>query len=90
MTSHAEWIAIDPERAADSLQEAVEKVNSAEGEVTLDFSAVRRIDAPAARAVEQLAVAESRPVKLVLHAVNGDIYKVLKLLQLTARFTFGS
>jgi len=90
MTTHAEWIKIDPERILDTLQqEAVDKVNSAQGEATLDFSSVARIDSNVVGAMEQLAgLAEDRSVKLVLRAVNGDIYKVLKLLKLTERFSF--
>jgi len=90
MTSKAEWIHIDPERVLDALQqEAVEKVNSGQGEAILDFSSVRRIDSNVAGAMEQLAgLAEDRSVKVVLRAVNADIYKVLKLLKLTQRFSF--
>ena len=90
MTTNAVWIKVDPERPAHALQqEAVDKVNSAQGEVTLDFSSVLRIDSNVVGAMEQLAgLAEQRSVKVVLRAVNGDIYKVLKLLKLTERFSF--
>jgi anti-anti-sigma regulatory factor len=90
MTSTAEWIKIDPERILHALQqEAVDKVNSAQGEVTLDFSSVLRIDSNVVGAMEQLAgLAGQRSVKVVLRAVNVDIYKVLKLLKLTQRFSF--
>jgi anti-anti-sigma regulatory factor len=90
MISNAEWIKIDPERVLHALrQEAVDKVNSAPGEVILDFSSVRRIDSNAAGALEQLAdLAGDRSVKVVLRAVNVDIYKALKLLKLTQRFSF--
>ena len=78
MTTNAEWI-----------QEVVEKVNHAEGEVVLDFSAVQRIDSNAVKALEELAgLADGRSVKVVLRAVNMDIYRVLKLLKLTRRFSF--
>ena len=78
MTTSAAWI-----------QEAVEKVNRGESDVTLDFSSVLRIDGDAAGALEELAVlADGRSVKVVLRAVNTDIYRVLKLLKLTDRFTF--
>jgi len=33
-------------------------------------------------------LAEERSVKVVLHSVNVDIYRVLKQLKLTERFTF--
>ena len=48
MTTNAEWIKIDPERVFQTLQqEAADKVNSAPGEVILDFSSVLRIDSHA-------------------------------------------
>jgi len=71
------------------IQEAVEKVNRGESEVILDFSSVLRIDGNAVRALEELAgLAEGRSVKVVLRAVNVGIYRVLKLLKLTQRFSF--
>jgi anti-anti-sigma regulatory factor len=64
-------------------------VNRAEGEAVLDFSSVLRIDANAVRALEELAgLADDRSVKVVLRAVNMDIYMVLKLLRLAERFSF--
>jgi len=91
MTSHAEWIKIDPQQVLQGLREAAEKVGTAQGEATVDFSAVRRIDSPAAEALDQLAgLAGERSVQVVLRGVNTDIYKVLKLLKLTERFSFRS
>jgi anti-anti-sigma regulatory factor len=78
MKTNAAWI-----------QEASEKVNRGEGEVVLDLSAVRRIDSTEVGALEDLAaLAGRKSVKVVLRAVNTDIYRVLKLLKLTDRFTF--
>ncbi len=90
MTTNAQWIKLDPERVVLALhQEAVEKVNHAEGEVVLDFSGVRRIDSSVVRGLEELAgLADDKSVKVVLRAVNMDIYRVLKLLKLTHRFSF--
>ena len=52
-----------------------------DGEVTLDFSSVRRIDPGALRAMEELArMADEKDVKVVLRGVNVDVYKVLKLV----------
>ena len=48
MTTNAAWI-----------QEVVEKVNRGESDVTLDFSAVRRIDSTEVGALEDLAAAPS-------------------------------
>jgi anti-anti-sigma regulatory factor len=90
MTTHAEWIKIDPERLLCALrQEAVENINNGLGEVILDFSSVHRVDSIAVEALEELSgLAEARSVKIALHAVNLDVYKVLKLLKLTQRFSF--
>ena len=71
------------------IQEAIEKVNRGETEVMLDFSAVPRIDSHAIGALEELAgLADGKSVKVVLRAVNTDVYRVLKQLKLTQRFTF--
>jgi anti-anti-sigma regulatory factor len=90
MTTNPVRIAVDPEAVVHTLQhDAVEKVNRAEGEVILDFSRVRRIDPGVVRAMKELAdLADGRSVKVVLRAVNVDVYKVLKLLKLTGRFSF--
>ena len=78
MTANAAWI-----------REGIEKVSRGESDVMVDFSAVPRIDGNAAGALEELAaLADGRSVKVVLRAVNSDIYRVLKLLNLTTRFTF--
>jgi anti-anti-sigma regulatory factor len=71
------------------IQEAIEKVNRGEREVMLDFSSVRRIDTNMVGALEELArLAGSTSAKVVLRAVNVDIYGVLKQLKLAQRFTF--
>ncbi len=85
----AVWMKIESDRIADSLREAREKLDTAGGEVVLDFSSVRRIDAPAIKALQEFAAAaEEKSVKVALRAVNADVYKVLKLVRLAARFSF--
>jgi len=80
---------IDERRVALALKEAGEKLDSAEGEAVLDFSSVRRIDPSALRAMEEFAhIADEKAVKVVLRGLNVDIYKVLKLMKLTRRFSF--
>ena len=50
---------------------------------------MRRIDPSALRAMEDFAgIADDKGVKVVLRGVNVDIYKVLKLVKLTSRFSF--
>jgi anti-anti-sigma regulatory factor len=71
------------------IQEAIEKVNRGESQVVLDFSSVLRVDADVVGAMEELAgLADGKSVKVVLRAVNTDVYRVFKLLKLTQRFTF--
>jgi anti-anti-sigma regulatory factor len=80
---------IDSKHVVESLQEAAEQVAGAEGEVSLDFSSVLRIDADAAGALERLVdLADQRSATVVLRGVNMEIYKVLTLLDLTRRFSF--
>ena len=88
MTMNAEWLEIDGEGVVQALQAASETLNTAKGDVVLDFSSVRRIDPSALRALEGLAAAaDEKAVKVVLRGVNVDIYKVLKLVKLTSRFS---
>jgi len=85
----AVWIKIDEERVVQGLQEAGKKLDSAEGEVVVDFSSVRRIDPSAVRAMEKLAaIADDKTVRVVLRGVGVEIYKVLKLVKLARRFSF--
>jgi anti-anti-sigma regulatory factor len=89
MATIALFLNIDRERVASSVKEAVEKLDSAEGEAVLDFSSVLRIDSTAMRALEGLAHrADEKAIKVVLRSVNVDVYKVLKLVKLTRRFSF--
>ena len=83
------WIKINEERVVEGLQEAGEKLDSAEGEVVVDFSSVGRIDSSAIRALEGFAdAADDKGVKVVLCGVNVDVYKVLKLVKLGSRLSF--
>ncbi len=80
---------IDGEEVTSALQQAEAKLDSVNGELVLDFSAVRRIDASALRTMQELATAaEEKAIALRLRGVNVDIYKVLKLAGLTAPFSF--
>lgn len=80
---------VDGERIVPALQQACEKLDTANGQLVLDISGVRRVDPAALSALEELAaMADGRGVKLALRGVNVDVYKVLKLARLAARFTF--
>lgn len=79
----------DEERIVQVLQETVDKLDSAEDEVVLDFTSVRRIGPGALRGMEDFAsTAESKGVRVVLCGVSVSIYKVLKLVNLAPRFSF--
>jgi anti-anti-sigma regulatory factor len=76
-------------RLIPALQEAAERLDGAAGELILDFVSVPRIDSSALRAIERLAsIADTKAVKVALRGVNVDVYKVLKLVKLTSRFSF--
>ena len=82
---------IEDERAVQALQDAGNKLDRADGEVMIDFSAVRRIDTSALNALEEFAnKADDKAVKVALHGVNVDVYRVLKLVKLAQRFTFAN
>ncbi|MBV9608294.1 MAG: anti-sigma factor antagonist [Acidobacteria bacterium] len=87
----ASWLKVDAERVVQTLEEACEKVESADGDLVLDFSSLTRLDAAAISALEDLAAAaDQKGIKIALRGVNVDIYKVLKLVRLTQRFSFRS
>ena len=91
MAMIAVWLKIDEERVVQALQEAGEKLDRVEGEVVLDFSSVRRIDASALRAMEEfVGIADDKGVNVALRGVNVGVYKVLKLVKLASRFSFVS
>jgi len=91
MAMIAVWLKIDEESVVQALKEAGEKMDTVDGEVALDFSSVHRIDPTALRAMEEFAgLADGKGVKVALRGVNVGVYKVLKLVRLTPRFSFVS
>jgi anti-anti-sigma regulatory factor len=85
----ADTTSIEEKRVAHVVEDARSRLRSADGELVLDFSCVRRIDACGIHEMEQLALsAEENDVKLVLRGVNVELYKVLKLVKLAPRFSF--
>lgn len=71
------------------LEKALEKLAASESEMVLDLTPVHRVDAEALRLMEKLAgAAGEKAVKVVLRGVNVGIYKTLKLVKLTPRFSF--
>ena len=89
MAMIAVFLNIDGEHVAAALRDAGEQLDEAEGEAVLDFSSVSRIDSMALRALQELAdVADQKALRLALRGVNVRVYKVLKLVKLTRRFSF--
>ena len=89
MAMIAAWIKVEDERVPQSLQAAGERLDSVDGEVVLDFSSVRRIDASDLQALEDLVKqADEKGVKVGLRGVNVSVYKVFKLVNLASRFSF--
>jgi anti-anti-sigma regulatory factor len=84
---------IDEDRALEALRELAQKLDGAHCEVVLDFSSVQRVDSSVIDALADLARIANKndkATKLVLRNVNVNVYKVLKLVKLTGRFTFVS
>lgn len=89
MAMIAVWLKIDEARVVGALQEAGEKLEGVEGEVVLDFSSVPRIDSSAIRAMDEFVdIADRKGIKIGLHGLGVDVYKVLKLVRLASRFSF--
>jgi len=89
VTSIPMYLAIDGERVAEALQEAGATLDSANGELVLDFASVRRVDPGALKALQELAAcADDKGVRVILRGVKVDVYKVLKLARLAPRFSF--
>jgi anti-anti-sigma factor len=89
MTMNTIWLTVNESNVGPVLQEVREKFRTSDNEVVLDFEPMRRIDSCALRAMERLATAaEDKSIRVVIHGVNVNVYKVLKLTKLAARFSF--
>lgn len=88
MSPVAEWWKVDGDNVAQSLQNALEKLSSADGELVLDLSAVIRLQTDALSTLGHIAsTAESQKIKVGLRGLSVDAYRVLKLAGLSPRFT---
>jgi anti-anti-sigma regulatory factor len=91
MATIAVWLKIDEEHVVQALQEAGETLDSAEGDLLLDFSSMRRIEPSTLKVMEEFAgIADGKGVKVILRGVNVDVYRVFKLVKLASRFSFVS
>ncbi len=89
MTTNTVRLDVNGESLIRALDGAFAALDTAGGEVFLDFSGVERIDPGAIRAMEKYsAAAKEKGVRVVLRGVHGGVYKVLKLSKLAARFSF--
>ena len=80
---------VDDKRTLQILEDACEKVETAENELLVDLSAVLRLDPHAISTLNNLSArANDKNVKVVLRGLSVDIYKVLKLVNLANRFSF--
>jgi len=71
------------------VEEAGNMLAAADGELAIDFSSVRRVDAQMIRRLEELAgKAEGKGVRLALRGVDVDLYKVFKQVKLSSRIDF--
>lgn len=85
----AEIHKINAQHAVESLRAAREKLDAVNVETVLDFTSVLQIDPPVLRELEALAIlADESNDRICLLHVNVEIYKVLKLAKLSARFNF--
>lgn len=89
MPANAVWVKIDEATFTQKLQEICARVAGGDGEIVLDLSSVHRISTDSLKAMEQLArTAGEKDSRVALRGVNVDVYKVLKLAKLAARFSF--
>jgi anti-anti-sigma regulatory factor len=89
MTTNGTWFKVDEKHTMQDLQTAANSVDWADSELVIDCSELRRLDPHAVATLEALAnKADEQQVKVVLHGVKVDVYKVLRLVKLTARFSF--
>lgn len=89
MTMMAAILTVDDERVVQVLEEACQTLDTADGELVLDFSSVARLQPAAISALQTLAaMADQKAVKLVCRGVKVSVYRVLKLVKLAQRLSF--
>lgn len=91
MATVALWLKIEEKNLVPGLIEAEDHLDTGEGEIVLDISSVGRVDSAGIMALEKFAnLADDQGVRVGLCGVNVDVYKVLKLVRLSNRFSFVS
>lgn len=80
---------LETEHFVEILEDARKRLDSAEGEMIIDFSTVSRISPAAIGTLEELArLADAKAVRLVMRGVGVEVYKVLKLMKVASRFSY--
>ncbi len=83
------WLKVDGGHVARDFHEACERLHTTDEDVVLDLSSVSRLDPEAVRSIERFAArAQEKAIKVALRGVNVEVYKVLKLMNLSPHFTF--
>ena len=89
MATIAVLLKADEKNLSDILRGARQKLESEGGELVVDLSSLRRVDASSLLAMQEFAtMAQGEGAKLVLRGVSVDLYRVMKLVKLTAAFSF--
>ena len=71
------------------LQLLAKKLERDPQDVTLDFSSLPRLTSQSLQALEGFAhTADEKQITVILRGVNVAVYKTLKLVRLTSRFSF--
>lgn len=84
-------LSIDEQNVRAALQKAADSLESEQNHPVLDFSAVRTLDAPGLRALQEYAHrAEQKKIKVALRGVDVNVYKTLKLARLARSFSFAN
>ncbi len=89
MPMNAEIVKVDAARSVECIEEAILYVVRGDKEVTVDLSALPRLDAPVLKALERLAdIVEFRGAKGIVRGARVESYKVLKLMGLANRLIY--
>jgi ABC-type transporter Mla MlaB component len=89
MSKISAFLKVDGKHVTDCVRAAHAKLDGSPVKTVLDFSSVLRIDPKDLIAMEELArLADEKAVEVGLRGVNVEVYKVLKLVNLTSRLRF--
>ena len=89
MTTNGTWFKVNEKHTSQDLQADVNSIDRGDSELVIDCSELARLDTRAIATLEALSKkADEHRVKVVLHGVNVDVYKVLRLIKLAPRFSF--